>query len=76
MEQIAAKGRPIDRYSYLQSIPGRFRRLCFAILTKYTACVVPLLYAPIVGEGAYKSDYLTAPLELMHSFLRLIIATC
>jgi hypothetical protein len=54
MEQIAAKkGRPIDQYSYLQSIQDVSERLYFAILTKHTATVMPIVYTPIVGEGKY-----------------------
>ena len=60
MEQIAAKkGRPIDQYSYLQSIQDVSERLYFAILTKYTATVMPIVYTPIVGEGKIRYYHTT-----------------
>jgi malate dehydrogenase (oxaloacetate-decarboxylating)(NADP+) len=52
MEQIAAKkGRPLEQYIYLQGIQDVSERLYFAILTKYTATIMPIVYTPIVGAG-------------------------
>jgi hypothetical protein len=67
MEQIAAKkGRPIDQYSYLQSIQDVSERLYFAILTKHTATVMPIVYTPIVGEGTYVYRYIESnPIEFL-----------
>jgi hypothetical protein len=80
MEQIAAKkGRPIDQYSYLQSIQDVSERLYFAILTKHTATVMPIVYTPIVGEGTYRR-YNTVCYSLadpfVHSFVQLTTASC
>jgi hypothetical protein len=52
MEQLLKKKhRPIDQYVYLQSIQDVSERLYFAILTRHTATVMPIVYTPTVGEG-------------------------
>jgi hypothetical protein len=70
MEQIAnKKKRPIDQYTYLQSIQDVSERLYFAILTKYTATVMPIVYTPVVGEGTT----LCVVIQLIHYSMCLLV---
>lgn len=51
MEQLRLKEKPIDKYVYIQSIQDTNERLYYAILVKYTAEVMPVVYTPTVGEA-------------------------
>ena len=46
MEQMRSKETAIEKYIYLQGILDVSERLYYAILTKYTAEVLPIVYTP------------------------------
>lgn len=54
MQQLRLKERAIDKYTYIQSIQDVNERLYYAILVKYTAEVMPIVYTPTVGEACEK----------------------
>ena len=51
MTQLRAKATGLEKYIYLQGIMDVSERLYYAILVKYTAEVMPIVYTPIVGEA-------------------------
>jgi malic enzyme len=51
MTQLRGKNSPIERYIYIQGIQDVNERLYYAILIKYTAEVMPVVYTPTVGEA-------------------------
>ena len=52
MEQLrTTKSTPLEKYTYLASIQDVSERLYYAILVKYTAEVMPIVYTPTVGEA-------------------------
>lgn len=46
MEQMRSKSSDLEKYLYLQNIQDVSERLYFAILTKYTEEVMPIVYTP------------------------------
>lgn len=51
MEQMRNKETNLEKYIYLHGIMDVSERLFYAILTKYTAEIMPIVYTPTVGEA-------------------------
>ena len=51
MTQLRNKSSPLEKYIYLASIQDVSERLYYAILVKYTAEVMPIVYTPTVGAA-------------------------
>ena len=54
MEQLRAKERPIDKYTYLAELQATNENLYYAILTEHTHEAMPVVYTPTVGEACQK----------------------
>jgi malate dehydrogenase (oxaloacetate-decarboxylating)(NADP+) len=51
VQQMRKKALPIDKYNFLHTIQDSDETLFYAILTKYTAETMPLVYTPTVGQA-------------------------
>jgi malate dehydrogenase (oxaloacetate-decarboxylating)(NADP+) len=58
MKQIRNKTENLDKYLFLQSIQDTDETLYFAILTKHTKEVMPLVYTPTVGKACQEWSHI------------------
>jgi hypothetical protein len=69
MQELRRKGRPIEKYIFMQTMQDTNETLYYRMLVEHTAELLPIVYTPVVGQVS------TNPRRFLHSSFILLLAS-
>ncbi len=62
MQELRRKGRPLEKYIFMQTMQDTNETLYYRMLVEHTAELLPIVYTPVVGQVSTKPRLLSRAL--------------